>query len=758
MARADIDPTSLQAGTRIHAYEVVSKLGQGGMGAVYKVVRDGKTYALKMTAQSASEATPEQRAHADARTRREVATLAAISHPNVVQIRAFDRWPDSEEGYLYLVTDLVEGDRLYTWQRKHKPSLRHLCGVFLHIADALYELHRHEVFHRDLKHENVLVRNDGEPILIDFGIARQRSAYTLTSAGTIVGTSTHLSPEFCRFVTSAQGARGERYTFRPTDDLHAVGYMLYEMLTGRPPFALVDDNEWDLLIDIANRLPAPPREANPGVPVALDSLVMRLLAKDAAQRFQTAKELADAFTGLLEQAGQDWDQPFELPALQQRPAFDAKGRSRSRQPAAGAELSALLFDEDGSGVRHAQSPPAVPSPPADSAPAKPTPPTRPVASAPPVPRPAQDFRPPTETRQAFQPALQDEAAAAPAPDARPGLPTSLRIASTQLAAREGRPSRATLLAALGGAGAMGLIAFLVLGGRAADTARPQSLLSNYDKARHDAASAPPQKPSPPPETTTPPPETVSAATRPAQPVPGAEAPVAPVPAKAQAAAVPKPASNQPVRVAKADAQPASSQPAQVQTASWLKTAESIEQPKPAAVQESARLGVPFGAHIRVKLKSTLDSRSAQDALVEAVLHRPLLIRGEPLLPSRTMIYGTAQASNGRFVIRFTRLRLPDDREVAFKGAALDTADGKAGLAPTRRTGAAPSGGDDLPGKVLKASANLVLGKVGGDTASDVASSAGQTVLNHRDTAPSAVEQALLLDAGTDFDIVVQEAF
>ncbi len=755
----EIDPAGIPPGTRIHAYEVVSRLGQGGMGAVYKVVRDGKPYALKLAVQRNSDLSPEQRAIADGRTRREVATLAAITHPNVVQIRAFDRWPDGEDGYLYLDTDLVEGDRLYTWQHKHKPSLRNICGVFLHIADALYELHRHEVFHRDLKSENVLIRTDGEPIIIDFGIARQRSASTLTSAGTIVGTSTHLSPDFCRFVTTLQGAKGERYTYRPTDDLHAVGYMLYELLTGKPPFELVDDNEWDLLLDIANKQPPRPRELNPALPEVLDVLVMRLLAKNGPERFDTAKALADALTTTLESAGEDWDKPFLPPGPRQGPAFDVRGR-RSREHLSGDELASLMFQEDSSGARHARPP---------------TPPTRPVSALPaqplqakpnaPAPEPAAGpaFAPPTVERPSFQAPLVAEPSPPKSAAEAPSLPTAIRAVGAQFAAPQRRPSRAMVGAVLGGAAAMGLAALALVSGRAADDSRPRSLLASYENARKDAAAAPAPKPEPAPETTTPPPEPTSnaepAAATPAAATAASAAPASPplpavVPAKAQG---PRP----PVRISKA-AEPApratevANAPAPAN--SWIKTAQSIEEPKATAPAHAAKLGVPFGAHIRVKLRSTLDSRSPSDALVEAVLPRPFLLRGEPLLPSRTMAYGTVQVSGGRFSIHFTKLRLPDDRELALNGTAVDTSDGKPGIAPSRRIGPAPSGSDDAASAVVRTSANLLLGKVGGDTVSDVASAAGQTALNHRGASSGGTEQALLVDPGADFEIVVKEAF
>ena len=291
MATETLDFTALPPGACIHSYTVVTRLGQGGMGTVYKVQRDGKVYALKLSVQADQPITPQLRAQRDARARREVATLAAISHANVVQVRGFDRWPDTETGHLYLVTDLVEGEHLYHWQRKHKPSLRNIAGVFIQIADALHELHRHHIFHRDLKSENVLIRQDGEPILIDFGISRQQSAYTLTTASNVIGTPTHLSPDYCRFVTTLAGPRGERYAWRPTDDLHALGFMLYELLTGQAPFSTAEGDEWSLLLDIANKVPPRPRELKPALPESLDALVMRLLAKQPSEGFQTGQEL-----------------------------------------------------------------------------------------------------------------------------------------------------------------------------------------------------------------------------------------------------------------------------------------------------------------------------------------------------------------------------------------------------------------------------------------------------------------------------------
>src|SRR5208283_2788015 len=237
----DIDPRNLSPGTVVDGYTVLGKLGGGGMGEIYRVQRGTELFALKLQGERLTEALdPVKREELEARSRREAAVLLSLTHPNILAIIGSGRWPD-RSGYLYLITELVGGEALDRWHERKKPSLRQLAHVFEQLADALDYMHRASIYHRDLKDPNVLVREDGTPVVIDLGIARSPAAYTLTRVGAVIGTTTHLSPGVCRYLV---GEKSHAYRFGASDDLHALGFMLYERLTGTPPFRQRSDVEW----------------------------------------------------------------------------------------------------------------------------------------------------------------------------------------------------------------------------------------------------------------------------------------------------------------------------------------------------------------------------------------------------------------------------------------------------------------------------------------------------------------------------------
>jgi hypothetical protein len=169
-------------------------------------------------------------------------------------------------------------------------------------------------------------------------------------------------------------------------------------------------------------------------------------------------------------------------------------------------------------------------------------------------------------------------------------------------------------------------------------------------------------------------------------------------------------------------------------------------------------GVPFGAHIQARLITNLDTRTIANGPVEALLAVPYVVRGQVVLPTRTMVYGTASESDGRFTIRFTRLRLPDDTEVAFEGIALARDDGKPGLAASGRVGQEPKRGEGLGTRIAKGTGNILLDTVSGGTGQTIARSAGQAALNQEEAQPVSSQWALLLDAGAVFEVFVERAF
>src|SRR2546426_4563338 len=317
----------LPPGTKISFYEVLPAvtgehgevvrtcIGYGGFGALYRVSRGSKVFALKLAHQPLSAYSAAERQWVEERGDREIATLKSLRHPNIVRVHAFDRWPD-DEGRAFIVMDFVDGEPLDVWRARHSPSVRRICEVFIAIARALHTAHKQDIHHRDLKCANVLVRLlDGQPVIVDWGISKPASSYTITRVNATMGTSTHFAPEYCRWALSPDNTRFETTA---ATELHAVGYMLYELLTGRGPFPFAA-NEVELMRTIITMDPSnglrKPSEMNPACPKELDAVVMRLLEKQPERRYQSGEELATDLDVLLANAPPAWDSPLDMPAV-----------------------------------------------------------------------------------------------------------------------------------------------------------------------------------------------------------------------------------------------------------------------------------------------------------------------------------------------------------------------------------------------------------------------------------------------------------
>ena len=309
----DIDPRNLPVGTVVDGYTIAGKVGGGGMGEIYRAQRGSELFALKLQGERLTEAMdPVKREELEARSRREAAVLLSLSHPNILAIVGSGRWPD-RGGYLYLITEFVPGEPLDVWHHRKQPSLRQLARVFERVADALDYMHRAGIYHRDLKDPNVLVREDGSPVVIDLGIARSAAAYTLTQVGAVIGTTTHLSPGVCRYLV---GDKSRAYQFGAHDDLHALGFMLYERLTGTSPFRQRSDVEWpefDYYRQVMQHIPPAPRALCPLVPDVLSAATLRLLAKTAEASYLSAKALQEELEEALLSGPPSWDEPYPVP-------------------------------------------------------------------------------------------------------------------------------------------------------------------------------------------------------------------------------------------------------------------------------------------------------------------------------------------------------------------------------------------------------------------------------------------------------------
>ena len=753
---AGIDPSYLEKGTRLGAYEVVDKLGSGGFGCLWKVRREGKLYALKMGRQRLSELDAVDREHYQERLDREIAALKTLHHPNIVRVHSFDWWPELDTGFPYLVMDFVDGSPLYVWREHTAPSLARLCGVFEKLAGAAEHMHGLGIYHRDFKSDNVLVRGDGEPVVIDFGIARPQLAIDLTRMAS-VGTVTYYAPEYARFCDSAAFGRGELFEWRPTTDLHALGYMLYRVLTGNRPFPsdpAALENEAAVLLAIKTEVPPHPSEVDARVPRALGDVAMALLEKDPASRPQSARELASRLRQAREAGAGEraWTEPFDV-----EPATGRPPRGREGQ---------------GDAIDAAEKLSAGGSPPADPAELG----GAPAAGSSCAATTKRRFDVPTRARapafDAGEPAGPGEARA---PE-RDSMPTAVREAKARLvASAPGRgPGRLVIAGGVLVASVLALsVGAALLGGGEKAARATVSDVPAREPAPLGATSEPKKvgsvpggvgptvpEPSPPSDEAQIDEALAREFGRP-RVLPDGRLEMKPVearaatPRKAQARTGPgaEPAAPE---VANAGAAPA---PATPSDPPWLMRSRRLASTTSAAAAAPPKArGVPLGAHLKAKLLTNLDSRTIGNGPVEAVLVAPVLVRGEVVLPARTLVYGTASESSGRFNVRFTKLRLPDDTEVEFEGLALARDDGKPGLASSRRIQGEPERQPSLGTKIAKGTGNILLDTITGGLGQDVARSAGQAALGHEKQVQPGSSYALLLDAGVVFDVWVERAF
>jgi eukaryotic-like serine/threonine-protein kinase len=252
-------------------YRILRKLGTGGMANVYLAEDEvlGRRVAIKIL--NDRHAGDDQFVE---RFRREAKNAASLSHPNIVSI--YDR--GEAEGTYYIAMEYLDGRSLKELIVARGPAPIHLAVDYARqILAAIRFAHRHGIVHRDIKPHNVLVDGEGRLKVTDFGIARA-GVSQMTEAGSIIGTAQYLSPE------QAKGASVDQ-----TSDLYSVGVVLYELLTGVVPFS--GDTPVEIAMKHLSTVPEPPSAKRADVPRDLDMVVMRALAKDPSERYQSAEEM-----------------------------------------------------------------------------------------------------------------------------------------------------------------------------------------------------------------------------------------------------------------------------------------------------------------------------------------------------------------------------------------------------------------------------------------------------------------------------------
>ncbi|MFO0889520.1 MAG: protein kinase [Isosphaeraceae bacterium] len=276
----NLEPEKL-AGTRIGDYQLIEVIGVGGMGIVYKARQ------LSLNRLVALKTIGSRLLHSEqliARFVSEATAVAALQHPNIVPI--YEVGHDDELHYFSM--RLVEGGNLSNAIEKgpdrfgFKGGPRESARLVMTLARAIDAAHRHGVLHRDLKPANVLLNESGEPLIADFGLAKRLDDDSnLTRTGDIIGSPSYMAPE---------QASGDAAATTVSVDVYSLGAILYEMLTGRPPFR--GGNLMETIRQVKEVEVRPPRELVPALPRDLDTICLKCLQKDPARRYTSADQLA----------------------------------------------------------------------------------------------------------------------------------------------------------------------------------------------------------------------------------------------------------------------------------------------------------------------------------------------------------------------------------------------------------------------------------------------------------------------------------
>ncbi len=268
-------------GQTISHYRIVEKLGEGGMGVVYKAddTKLHRAVALKFLA-------PDKTRDEEAKKRfmREAQSASALDHPNIAVVHEID---ETDDGQSFICMTYYPGQTLKERIEKGPLPLDKVNDIALQITSGLQRAHEAGIIHCDIKPANILITERGEVKIVDFGIAKLASQTVGTRSGTTGGTAAYMSPE---------QAQGQKIDLR--SDLFSLGIVLYEMITGQRPF--VGDYEPALMYSIVSVDPVRPSSLRPEIPKGIETLILKLLEKDPAKRYQNA---ADTRSALVQVAG-----------------------------------------------------------------------------------------------------------------------------------------------------------------------------------------------------------------------------------------------------------------------------------------------------------------------------------------------------------------------------------------------------------------------------------------------------------------------
>ena len=290
--RADEFPTKLEATrpldlppleSRFGAYDLLSEVARGGMGIVYRARQRelGRVVALKMIL--AGRLANEEDVQ---RFRLEAEAAAKLSHPHIVAVHDVGE----QDGQHYFSMEFIEGTSLSQQLAKGPMPSRQAAAYVRKIAQAMHYAHQQGILHRDLKPSNILIDCFDEPHVTDFGLAKRLDGDSgQTRTGAVLGTPSYMAPE---------QAQGRGRDIGPATDIYGLGAVLYELLTGRPPFRA--ETPLDTLLQVTHNDPVPPRLLNSKVDADLQTICLKCLEKEPHLRYPSAAALADALQRYLD--------------------------------------------------------------------------------------------------------------------------------------------------------------------------------------------------------------------------------------------------------------------------------------------------------------------------------------------------------------------------------------------------------------------------------------------------------------------------